>query len=329
MKTKKRITWIDMAKGYGMIAVILAHLKIGDLGLWIYTFHLPLFFLLSGYVFSAKDNFVVFFKKKCRSMLVPYFGLGIPMLVFHLVYNYPEKHFTYEACKKLVIDFIEQKRLWTVWFLACLFVLNFVFYFAVRLIKSDILLAILSVAAVITGLTYYKHGGEPVYWNADTCLMAFPFFFAGYFYKKHSKSFDRYLDDRFISIALFAVLTVVNVVCGYYTVKISGTGMEMYHCTYGYAPLTYISAFAGITCVIIVSKWFTIPPIRYIGENSMLYFVWHQTIMIPLSIRALAGLQQSISGEVYIGAQLAFIIVAITICNFIIARTKLRVLLGK
>ena len=41
-QNKKRIDWIDMAKGYGMIAVIISHICHGPLHLWIYTFHMPL-----------------------------------------------------------------------------------------------------------------------------------------------------------------------------------------------------------------------------------------------------------------------------------------------
>ena len=79
---KKRIDWIDMAKGYGMLFVIMAHCDVGVLGLWMYTFHLPLFFMLSGYTFSHKENVKDFLLKKCRTMLVPYFLLGIPMILY-------------------------------------------------------------------------------------------------------------------------------------------------------------------------------------------------------------------------------------------------------
>ena len=48
--TKKRVDWIDMARGYGMLFVIAAHCSIGILGKWMYTFHLPLFFMLSGFL---------------------------------------------------------------------------------------------------------------------------------------------------------------------------------------------------------------------------------------------------------------------------------------
>ena len=44
-----RIGWIDTAKGIGLLCVILGHLSIPYLDMWIYFFHMPLFFFLSGF----------------------------------------------------------------------------------------------------------------------------------------------------------------------------------------------------------------------------------------------------------------------------------------
>ncbi len=56
-----RIHSIDIAKGIGIILVILGHLiknynniLFGGIHDWIYSFHMPLFFILSGMTFSHK-----------------------------------------------------------------------------------------------------------------------------------------------------------------------------------------------------------------------------------------------------------------------------------
>ena len=48
-----RILWIDAAKGIGLLCVILGHLGVPYLSTLVYTFHMPLFFFLSGIVFSG------------------------------------------------------------------------------------------------------------------------------------------------------------------------------------------------------------------------------------------------------------------------------------
>ena len=50
-----RIKWIDNAKGCAIILVLLGHfLSCTKLTAIIYAFHMPLFFFLSGYVFSLR-----------------------------------------------------------------------------------------------------------------------------------------------------------------------------------------------------------------------------------------------------------------------------------
>ncbi len=46
----KRIEWVDIARGIGIILVILGHIGIGKVGKFIYSFHIPLFFFLSGFL---------------------------------------------------------------------------------------------------------------------------------------------------------------------------------------------------------------------------------------------------------------------------------------
>ncbi|MBP9989017.1 MAG: acyltransferase family protein, partial [Ruminococcus sp.] len=87
---KKRIDWIDMAKGYGMILVIIGHI-VADKGIafrLISSFHMPLFFVLSGYLFSNKKTFKEFFIKKVKSLVVPYFCLCIPLIISKVINFY-------------------------------------------------------------------------------------------------------------------------------------------------------------------------------------------------------------------------------------------------
>lgn len=45
----KRVVWIDYAKAFAMLFVIIGHVETGNsLTDWVYSFHMPLFFFLSG-----------------------------------------------------------------------------------------------------------------------------------------------------------------------------------------------------------------------------------------------------------------------------------------
>ena len=69
----ERIEWIDEAKGIGIVLVMLGHCCLHrNFCFWFYAFHMPLFFILSGYTFSGKGKFADYLKKKIRTLLVPY-----------------------------------------------------------------------------------------------------------------------------------------------------------------------------------------------------------------------------------------------------------------
>ena len=63
---KKRIAYVDIAKILGMFFIVYGHtLRGGEVTTWIYTFHVPLFFFLSGATFHGESlDIKIFLKKK-------------------------------------------------------------------------------------------------------------------------------------------------------------------------------------------------------------------------------------------------------------------------
>lgn len=244
--------------------------------------------------------------------------------------------FSIENAQYLIQRFIYQQRLWTLWFMACLFCLNILFYILVRLCKREWLIVVISVLLPIVGLYYYEHGGTPLYWNVDVCMMAIPFFALGYLYKMHNERVDDFIQTKLKAIILFLWFAVVNIICWRLSLDGTGLGLEMFESNYGNPVFTYVSAFAGIFCVVIFSKWFTIEPIRYVGENSMLYYAWHQTIMIPImsKLMGVIGSEQlmcyGLKGIfIYKMLMMLGILVVLTVCNWGINRLKLGFVIGK
>jgi fucose 4-O-acetylase-like acetyltransferase len=69
-----RINWIDIAKGIGIFLVVLGHTGIPvKLSYWIYSFHMPLFFFISGMCFdiSKYQSFKSILLKKSKTLLLP------------------------------------------------------------------------------------------------------------------------------------------------------------------------------------------------------------------------------------------------------------------
>lgn len=62
-KNENRIDWVDISKGLGIILVIIGHCVYlgGLIHNWIFSFHMPLFFILSG-IFIRKIKLNSFIK---------------------------------------------------------------------------------------------------------------------------------------------------------------------------------------------------------------------------------------------------------------------------
>lgn len=72
---KVRLEYIDILKGIGIVLVVLGHItKDRELFQFIYAFHMPLFFIVSGYFLHEKKNFII---SQAKSLLIPYFVFGI------------------------------------------------------------------------------------------------------------------------------------------------------------------------------------------------------------------------------------------------------------
>ena len=82
MAEKNRIIWIDQLRGLAFYTVILGHMSIlYGLKSLIYSFHMPLFFMITGLVFNLEKIYNTKFKNFClrlvEKMLIPYFCLQI------------------------------------------------------------------------------------------------------------------------------------------------------------------------------------------------------------------------------------------------------------
>lgn len=66
-----RIDYYDIAKGIGILLVVWAHGS-GPFSRYIYQFHMPFFFLISGLLYNSKSSLKRFIGAKIKSLYVPF-----------------------------------------------------------------------------------------------------------------------------------------------------------------------------------------------------------------------------------------------------------------
>ena len=162
----KRVEYIDIARGIGILLVVMGH---NDFALvspffykFIYSFHMPLFFFLSGYFLNTAIGFWPFLKKRFNSLLKPYFFTIFLIYFFSISF---EKMSFATALTRITkalygtghyIDWVQ------LWFLPHLFVVSlyaYVFYkvvgkIGIRWMRWAILLLTLFVASLYLNTFY-------------------------------------------------------------------------------------------------------------------------------------------------------------------------------
>ena len=86
-----RDSTLDVLKGIGIILVVIGHRNCPKhLDDYIFSFHMPLFFIASGYFFNKKclENKKQYFFKKVQGVYLPFLKWSVIFLLLHNVFYY-------------------------------------------------------------------------------------------------------------------------------------------------------------------------------------------------------------------------------------------------
>jgi len=73
---KERINWVDNLKTLGILAVILGHIA-SPLGGFIFSWHMPLFFMIAGFFIKFNVDTKDFIIKDFKRLMIPYFIFAV------------------------------------------------------------------------------------------------------------------------------------------------------------------------------------------------------------------------------------------------------------
>jgi len=141
-----RLEYIDVLRGFAVILVIVGHCAPPTLDTYIFSFHMPLFFFISGVLFAFKerqDNFLIFLKKKFLRLIVPYFAFeAINLLISFIVSRfYSGVTVSFPSAILQILTALPafvngySGVAGRLWFFPCLFFAEIVFYFIYALIS--------------------------------------------------------------------------------------------------------------------------------------------------------------------------------------------------
>lgn len=141
---QKRLNYLDMAKGIGIFLVVLGHIEYIQEGTmkWIFSFHMPLFFVVGGILFRLKEEEKrlpgVTLSRKVRGILTPYLSFSLVMLtmsMLDLVLKGPAQVTGVRLLRELV-DSLTGYGVHILWFLPAYFLAMTGFYLVMRYLKG-------------------------------------------------------------------------------------------------------------------------------------------------------------------------------------------------
>ncbi len=265
----KRIASIDTLKGIGITLVVLGHLYTSSSFaiIYIYSFHVPLFFFISGYLFKSGrySGYLDILKNKLLTRIVPYlffFLVSYAIFILRVSSSIHLNPFTLMAVDDFRPMFLQQMSFLllsngeslkpinvALWFMPCLFVTELLFYSLHKLTSSDIkkISAVLVLAAVGGyAESIFVHKNLP--WTIDTALTALVFYGLGYAYRgfQPSHGFSD-LGNKRMAMLLFVISTVVCILFA----KLNGrVDMNAHH--YGNFFYFYAGALSGIFSYLVI-----------------------------------------------------------------------------
>lgn len=284
-----RITYIDIAKGIGILLVIAGHLFRYDsyISTVIFSFHMPLFFFLSGMVEHYQDvKFSQYLKKAFNSCLVSWIlfallGLFITLLVpaWRLNLNFGE-----------IIKYIygmdtSSIHIGQIWFLISLFYVKVFFWFFYKyVIKSGNIPFVLFSLISVTILQKLSVAGAELFLPYNRLPMQIGNAFTGLIFYIIGFAFRRYKDDtpKRISTCIFVICLLLTIVSPY-NAHINVANIYLGEDDY----LFYVFAFSGIFLVILLSRFIDKGSCNQI-RNILLYCMLVKDLCTYLLFIALA-----------------------------------------
>lgn len=283
----RRIEWIDLARGVAIILVVLAHAPIPHtLKSYIYSFHLPLFFILSGFLLYGRmdmpaEKFIV---KRIKGLVLPYFIFSfIDILFWAMVHGL--RHETINVQLNGTLLAIRNSPLTVhngdLWFLTSLFVSELTLYGIYKLAKArSAVIALLLAAVFVAGAAYNRAGGGSLPWAIDTVPFVVVFLWVGYQFAAHYAAWVHAVSRRAISIPLVAlVLAAVSVAAWHLNGQV-----DLWGSIVGDYLLYVVAGVAGAGLVIVLFDRYIrrAPLLSYIGQNSLIVFALHKQVLFVI-----------------------------------------------
>lgn len=275
---------VSLAKGIGILLMVVGHAGCPSaMRSFIYMFHMPLFFIISGYCFKDfyLTDFKMFAQKRIRGLYVPFVKYSLLFILLHNVFyrigifnaeygsGVASEYYSirticiHSAQSFLLIN--HEQLISAVWFIAALFVGYFIFYGVKRYIKQYWLKATILVALSLLLLPFARSGHPIVFRSAFAAF----YLWGGHFLSLNYKKIYRW----WIAVICFIIVGVGSLLFSTEMPKVDYINFMPY----------LVCSLSGTLMIMNVSDWLSgrvsvvSNVLGYLGDHTMAILIWHFT----------------------------------------------------
>lgn len=280
INNRERLEFIDITKGIAIILVVFGHIISNNndkIQIWIYSFHIPIFFIITGILYNNSSSTTLsakkFIKKKAKQLMYPYATFGGVFLLryfIQVILGFGE----FNTLFVFFIDLITLIGVGVLWFLPTIFIAEAIFKVIMnqnKYIRRIFFAILFTLTGVISIMVRYK-----LKWNIEKVsfdmyiifisrvLVGTLFLAVGYYLNAFIQSCKKLK----LWITFFLIISV--------TFSMLNGSVDLNKFILNNPILYYINAISGSLFIIFLSKCMVeIKVLKFFGKNSLIVMVTH------------------------------------------------------
>lgn len=285
-----RLEFVDVAKGIAMICIVLGHLGSTLINRVVFTFHVPVFFLISGYFISNSGTVSAFIVKKMRTLIVPYCLTCVVIIVLGTIKGlclqgfggafHEAKYWIYASLYGAGDSYEEPFviiKIGAIWFLLALFWGSI--FLRISLNMKPVLRIAFVAALFLFG--YYSRNWFwfPLSIQAGCCATLWVYI--GYLFKESKQVREKFPPGSQYIVLLFSIIVWVLFIINFQS-------FWLVHCDIGRGVVDVFGSLCASYAVIQISRLISKIPfiskaLAYLGKYSLFMLCVHITEMNLIS----------------------------------------------
>lgn len=241
-----RFYWVDWMKVIGMFLIIWGHLFPKHSYDFIYSFNVPLFFCISGFLGGGR--------LKLKPLMVPYLIICATYLVIDIPWQYKAGDLSFMNSLRSVGYMLAGFQRTphgvsaaAMWFVYTLAICKVVHYFA----RKDKLRFVISIICLVL---VYATGDNHLFWSFQNVLICYPFYFVGTLAFTHCQLHIQAIEHLANTKSMLCISMAIVLIFTLSIIAPYNGFVMMYQCGYGNNLILFLLfSFVGISAIFLLS----------------------------------------------------------------------------